>query len=132
MVKIFPPAVLFPGVFFTAAASQSPDGALWNADGAAAVAAIPGASGTRVTAFLRQQDGTFLEIDLSDVESSNFGKLGRPRAEYDRYETRPIQWLSRQDDLLQVKIQTQAWHAGQRYTVSEALIFHRDGTVLWR
>ena len=121
-------------VGYTLAASASPpsDSALWNADRTAAVVAISEASGTRVTAYLRQQDGTFLEIDLSAVEGGNFGKLGRRKTEYDRFETRPIKWIPRQDTLFQVSIQTQAWRAGQRYTVSEPLIFRPDGTVIWR
>ncbi len=132
MARISISVALLFGYVLSAAASQPPDTALWNADRTAAVTAIPGESETRVTAFLRQQDGTFLEVDLSGVEGSNFGKLGRRPAEYDRFETKPIEWLPRQDDLLQVKIQTQAWRAGQRYTVSEPLVFRRDGTVLWR
>ena len=132
MVRIPISVVLLFGYVLAAAASQPPDTALWNADRTAAVTAIPGESGTLVTAFLKQQDGTFLEIDVSGVEGGNFGKLGRPQAEYDRFETKPIEWLPRQDDLLQVKIQTQAWRAGQRYTVSEPLVLRRDGTVLWR
>ena len=125
-------AALLLGYGLTEAASEPPDAALWNADRTAAVTAIPGESGTRVTAFLRQRDGTFLEVDLSTVESGNFGKLGRHLSDYDHFETKPIEWLPRQDDLLQVKIQTQAWRAGQRYTVSEPLVFSREGTVLGR
>jgi hypothetical protein len=115
-----------------AAAGQPPDAALWNADGTAAVSAVPGETVTRVTAFLKQQDGTFLEVDLSGAEDRHVGRLGHRRTEYDRVETRAIEWLSRQDDLLQVRIQTQAWRAGQRYTVSEPVVLRRDGTVLWR
>ena len=132
MVKIIASAALLIGFALAASASPPPDGALWNAERTAAVAATPGPSGTRVTAFLRQQNGTFLEVDLSAVEGGNFGKLGRHRTEYDRFETKPIKWIPRQDNLLQVKIQTQAWRAGQRFTVWEPLIFRRDGTVIWR
>jgi hypothetical protein len=85
-----------------------------------------------LTAYLRQQDGAFLEIDLSAVEGGNFGKLGLRPVEYDRFETSPIEWLPRQDGLFQVNIQTRAWRAGQRYTVSEPLVIHPDGTVIWR
>lgn len=93
---------------------------------------MPGVSGTQVTAYVRQSDGRFLEVDLSAVEGGNFGKLGRRRAEYDRFETKPVEWLPRQDGLLQVKIQTQAWRDGQRYTVWEPVLFRADGTVFWR
>lgn len=114
------------------AAYPPPENALWNADGTAAVAASPGESGTQITAFLGQQDGSFRKIDLSAVENSNFGKLGRRRTEYERFETTPIMWIPRLDGLLQIEIQTRAWHGGRRYTVSEPVLLRRDGTVLWR
>lgn len=132
MSRVLALVALLVGYIFAASAKPPPDSALWNADRTAAVAAIPGTSGTRVTAYLRQQDQTFLEIDLSAVEGGNFGKLGRHPTEYDRFETKPIKWLPRQDALLQVSIQTQAWRAGQRYTVSEPLIFRPNGTIIWR
>ena len=132
MSRVLALVALLAGYTFAASANPPPDTALWNADRTAAVAVVSEASGTRVTAYLRQQDGTFLEIDLSAAESGNFGKLGRRPTEYDRFETKPINWLPRQDALLQVSIQTQAWRAGNRYTVSEPLIFHPDGTVIWR
>lgn len=114
------------------AAQPPPENSLWNAEGTAAAVASPGESGTQVTAFLGQQDGSFRKIDLSAVENSNFGKLGRRRTEYERFETTPIRWIPRPDDLLQIEIQTRAWHGGQRYTVSEPVLLRRDGTVLWR
>jgi hypothetical protein len=132
MVKILVTVALLAGLSFSSLADPPPGSALWNTDKSAAVAAIPSISGTRVTAYLQQQDGTFLEIDLSAVERRNFGKLGRLSTEYDRFETKPVAWLPRQDGLLQVKIQTQAWRTGRRYTVWEPLILRRDGTVLWR
>lgn len=85
-----------------------------------------------MTANVRQGDGSFLEVDLSAVESGNFGKLGRGRGDYDRFETTAVEWLPRGDDLLQVRLQTRAWRQGQRYTVFEPLIYHRDGKVVWR
>jgi hypothetical protein len=132
MSRVLASVALLVGYAFAASANPPPDSALWNADKTAAVAATSEASGTRVTAYLRQQDGTFLEIDLSAAENGNFGKLGQRPTEYDRFETKPTKWLPRQDDLFQVSIQTQAWRAGQRYTVSEPLIFRPDGTVIWR
>ena len=132
MIKALAAATLFFGYAFPAFATPPPAGALWNSDKSAAVASTSEASGTRVTAYLQQQDGTFLTVDLSAVESGNFGKLGRRLADYDRFETRPIAWLPRQDGLFQVEIQTQAWLAGQRYTVSEPLIIRPDGSVIWR
>lgn len=125
-------AMLLFGLCLCAWANPPPEGAHWNIDRSAAVAATPGSSGTRVTAYLQQPDGTFLEIDLSAVENRNFGKLGRSAAAYDSFETKPIEWLPRQDGLLQIRIQTQAWRSGKRYTVTEPLIFRPDGTVMWR
>ena len=106
-----------------------PSDALWSTDRSAAIAATPGQSATHVTAYLRQQDGSFLLVDLSNVESGNFGKLGRPRSDYDRVETVPVEWIARQDGLLQVKSRTQAWRLGQRHTVWDALVIRPDGTV---
>ena len=132
MVKVLATGAFLVGLAFSALASQPPDSALWNSDQSAAVSAIPDASGTRITAYLKQQDGTFLTIDLSAVEKGNFGKLGQPPAKYQRFETKPTEWHPRQDGLLQVTIQTQAWLSGQRYTVSEPLILRPDGTVIGR
>ena len=132
MVKALATVTLLFGFCISTWANPPPDSALWNAERSAAASAAPGSSGTRVTAYLQQQDGTFLEIDLSAVEIGNFGKLGRRSTEYDHFETKPIEWLPRQDGLFQVTIQTQAWRAGQRYTVSEPLVFGPDGTVIWR
>jgi len=132
MIRVLALIVLFLSGIFAVVASDPLDTALWNTERTAAADATPGKSGTRIVAFLKQQDGSFLEIDLSQVEGGNFGKLGWTRADCDHFETKPVEWLPRQDDLLQVKIQTQAWRAGQRYTVSESVALRRDGTVLWR
>ena len=132
MRQTFVAVVFFIGVCSTAWAGTPPDTALWNADKSAAVMSITGTTGTRVTAYIRQEGGAFLEVDLSQVEDTNFGKLGRPPNEYDYHETQPIEWLPRKDGLLQVKIQTRAWKHGKRYTISEPIIFRLDGTILWR
>ena len=82
--------------------------------------------------LLRQPDGTYLAADASGVEAGNFGKLGRPRTDYEHFETTPVEWLYRNDGFFQVRIRTRAWRAGKRYTVSEPLIIRPDGTVLYR
>lgn len=125
-------ATIIFGYAFPASAYAPPDGALWNSDQSAAVIAIPGATGTRVIAYLRRQDGTFLEVDVSAAEGGNLGKLGQRPMEYDRFETKPIAWLPRQDGRLQVIIQTRAWRAGHRVTVSEPLLIRTDGSAIWR
>ncbi|MDO5653858.1 MAG: hypothetical protein Q4G39_07115 [Brachymonas sp.] len=131
MVRTFAVVALLAGVT-AATAGDPPASAIWNAEKTAAVTSLPAEAGTILKAYIQQQDETFLEIDLSEVENGNIGKLGHDRKKFERVETKPIKWISRQDDLLQVEIQTQAWRAGRRYTVSEPLIFRRSGTVLWR
>ena len=103
---------------------------LTHPDGAAVAIAIPRAEASLV--LVRRPDGTHLAADASQVETANFGVWGRKRHEYDRYETIPIKWLSRDDELLQVSIRTRAWRNGQRYTVVEPLRIRPDGTVLFR
>jgi hypothetical protein len=44
----------------------------------------------------------------------------------------PVEWLRRDDGLFQLVMRTRAWKAGQRFSVSEALVIKPDGTVLWR
>jgi hypothetical protein len=73
-----------------------------------------------------------IAADVSQVETANFGVWGRKRSEYDRYETTPVEWLSREDGLLQVVMRTRAWREGQRYTMNHPLLIKTDGTVLFR
>jgi len=100
--------------------------------GNAVAVVIPRPEASLVLVFIRQPNGTFRATDASGVESGNFGKLGRPRTDYERYETEAIEWRQRDDDLLQVVMRTRAWRLGQRYTVAEPLIIELDGTVLYR
>jgi hypothetical protein len=101
-------------------------------DGTAVAVVIPRAKESWVLIALKRPDGRFLVADASRVENGSFGKLGRPRTDYERYKTQPIQWLQRNDGLYQVVIRTRAWRMGQRYTVAEPLIIKPDGTVLYR
>jgi hypothetical protein len=117
---------------FSAQAAVPPSDAVWNGDRSAAAAAFPSTTGTRVVAYLRRDGGVFAEVDLSSVERGNFGELGRKPDEYDRYETKPIALVSREDDLLQVSVKTRAWRGGKRYTVVEHVLLRADGVVLWR
>jgi len=106
---------------------------LWNSNRTAVAVSFPGPAASVVFVFLRQTSGTYLAVDTSGVEGGNFGKLGiAGRSGYDRFETKPVQWLHRDDGLFQVVMRTRAWKARQRYTVSEALVIQPDGTVLWR
>lgn len=113
-------------------AAQPPASALWNADRSAAAVHSRVDGRARVLAFVRQDDGTFATVDLSEVENRNLGKLGRNGPAYKRVETRALQWIDRKDGLLQLRVRTQAWRQGQRYTVEEPVLFDATGRVLWR
>jgi hypothetical protein len=101
-------------------------------EGTAVAVVIPFAKASLLLIALKRSDGRFLVADVSSVESGNFGKLGRPRTDYERYETQPVKWLQRDDGLFQVVMRTRAWRMGQRYTVAEPLVIKHDGTVLHR
>ena len=105
---------------------------LWNSNRTAVAVSIPRPKASVGFVFLRQANGTFLAADASGVEGGNFGKLGRPRTDYERFETTPTEWLHRKDGLFQVRMRTRAWRNGQRYTVSEPLLIRPDGLVLYR
>jgi len=67
------------------------------------------------------------------VEAANLGKLGlKSRRVYERIETTPLEWLSREDGHLQITFRTRAWSGGQRYTVTEPLLLTVNGKVSWR
>ena len=105
---------------------------LWNTARTAVAVSLPRPKGSVDFVFLRRTQGTYLAVDVSGVEGGNFGKLGRNRADDERFETTPVEWRPRTDGLFQVVMRTRAWRAGRRYTVSEALVIKPDGTVLWR
>ena len=107
-------------------------GGLWNSNRTAVAASFPRPKASVIFVFLQQTNGTYVAVDASGVEGGNFGKLGRGREDYDRFETTPVEWLYRDDGRFQVVMRTRAWRAGQRYTVSEPLLISRSGTVLWR
>jgi len=107
---------------------------LWNSNRTAVAVSIaqPHPKSSLVFVFLRQKDGTYLAVDARGVEGGNFGKLGRPRTDYERFETTPVEWVYREDGRFMVSMRTRAWRGGQRYTVSEPLLITTNGTVLWR
>lgn len=121
-----------PGEIATDQLITALDAGLWNSNRTAVAVSTAKPEASVVFVFLRQTDGTYLPADASGVEDGNFGKLGRPRTDYDRFETTPVEWLHRNDGLFQVRMRTRAWRGGQRYTVSEPLIIRPDGTVLHR
>jgi hypothetical protein len=105
------------------------EGALWNSDGTAVAVSIWQPKRSAVFVFLRQVDGAFLACDASKAEDGNFGKLGYPRSDYERFETTPVKWVPRSEGFFQIQIRTRAWRGGQRYTVYEPQIVHPDGEV---
>jgi hypothetical protein len=105
---------------------------LWNSNRTALAVSVAQPKATVVLVFLRQTNGTYLASDASGVEGGNFGKLGRRRTDYERFETTPVEWLHREDGRFQVRMRTRAWRGGQRYTTSEDLLIEPDGTVLYR
>ncbi|MFO1511451.1 MAG: hypothetical protein U1F83_00815 [Verrucomicrobiota bacterium] len=107
---------------------------LWNSNLTAiaiSINRVPKAS--VIFVFLKQSDGSYLASNVSGVEGGNFGVLGiSGRGGYDRFETTPLEWLHRDDGRFQVVMQTRAWKAGKRYTVSENLLIAKNGTPLYR
>ena len=129
-------AVLFLASLIASTATQvcqvyPPDGSLWNDDGDAAAFAGRDTE-FNFDVYLQREDGSFLCIDASRIESTNLGKLGVESAAYERIETTPVRWLDRSDSLLQVVVKTHVWKQGQKFSVEEALLIRKDGTVLWR
>ena len=56
-------------------------------------------------------------VDVSTVELSNLGKIGRYK--YEKINTFPLNWESNDSSGCMVWFKTQAWVDGQRYTVKE-------------
>ena len=105
---------------------------LWNRDKSAVAVAVKRPAGTLALVFVRRRSGEFLAVDVSAVENGNLRKLGLDRRHLQHFDTAPVTWLPRDDDLLQVEFRTRVWSSGQRYTASEPIIIRRDGTPLWR
>ena len=105
---------------------------LWNSNRTALAVSITQPKASVIFVFLRQTNGTYVAADSSLVEDGNFGKLGRPRTDYERFETIPVEWLPRSDGFFQVRMRTRAWRHGKRYTVSEALVISPEGRALYR
>ena len=105
----------------------------WNDDRTAAAVSIPSENRTGVYVMLVQPNGEHTTIDISRIEDGLFAKLGTAdRAEYEKYETTPIEWTALEDGKLLLKVRLRAWRDGQRYTVSGPVIIRPDGSVLWQ
>ncbi len=105
---------------------------LWNSNRTALAVSITQPKASVIFVFLRQTNRTYVAADSSLVEDGNFGKLGRPRTDYERFETIPVEWLHRDDGFFQVLMRTRAWRHGRRYTVSEPLVISPQGRALYR
>src|SRR4051812_48186099 len=85
-----------PGEFATNQWARALESGLWNSDGTALAVSIARPKASVVFVFLRQTNGTYFANDVSGVEVGNFGKFGRPRTDYERFETTPVEWLHRE------------------------------------
>jgi len=96
-------------------------------------AGFKGDKGSFVVVFLRQASGSYLAVDVSQVEQRNIGVIGPFRA-YRDVHTVPTEWLpDRANGAVQLWLQTRAWDmTGQRYLSREPLIISREGNPWWR
>jgi len=67
---------------------------VWNPKRTAVAASVDNnPDGTVAFVFLKQSNGSYLAVDVSQVERANFGALGiRPWTDYGRFETKPVKW----------------------------------------
>lgn len=86
-----------------------------------------------VVVFLRQASGSYLAVDVSQVEQNNIGVIGSGRS-YRDVDTLPTGWLPPEpDDAVRIWMQTWAWDmTGQRYGTKEPLLITREGRPGWR
>jgi hypothetical protein len=108
-------------------------GVLRHPNGIDLAAGFEGDKGSFVVVFLQQASGSYLAVDVSQVEQKNIGAIG-PSRQYRERHTVPTEWLpDRIGGAVQLFIQTRAWDMnGRRYSSKEPLIITRDGTPLWR
>lgn len=106
---------------------------LWNKDKSAVAIYFLRPESSIIYIFIFNNDGKILPVDISTVENGNVGKVGYARKnEYDKFETKPVNWIERNDDLLQINMRTRVWKNGQRYTTYEKLLLNKEGRVFWR
>lgn len=101
-----------------------------NGTALAVLVAQPGAS--LILVFIRQANGSYLAADASVIESAIFGGFGRPRTDYERYESEILELEQRDDGLYRLRVRTRAWRMWQRYTGGDFILIRPDGTVLQR
>jgi hypothetical protein len=101
-------------------------------NGVALATLVPRSEGSLIVVFIRQADGTYLTVDASVIESAIFGYFGRPRTDYERYESEILDLQQRDDGLIQLQVRTRAWRMGQRYTGGDMILIRLDGLVMQR
>ncbi len=88
---------------------------------------------TGVYVLLMRPNGEYTIADISRIQDGLFTKLGLAEpADYERYETQPVEWITLEGGNLLLKVRLRAWRDGQRYTVSGPVIIRPDGSVLWQ
>ena len=76
-------------------------------------------------------NGYYFEHDLTQVEGSNKGKITTNKA--DSTKTFPSEWITLNDEYIQVNMVTQIMIDSQRYTSNEPLkIYFDESGVFWR
>lgn len=76
-------------------------------------------------------NGYYFEHDLTQVEGSNKGKITTNKA--DSLKTFPSEWITLNDEYIQVNMVTQVMIDSQRYTSNEPLkIYFDESGVFWR
>jgi hypothetical protein len=125
-------SIVVPPRVSKSAIDQELNTVLWHQNGNDVAVGFKGDQGSFVVVFLKQPDGRYVAVDVSRVEAVNIGAIGPDRT-YRDVHTVPMLWLPREDDSVQLSLQTRAWAlSGQRYVMAEPLIITRDGRPLWR
>ena len=104
---------------------------IWSSERNAYAIVFKKPNGSLCLVLLKQGDG-YKVIDVSSVETGNFGKLGYNRAYYDNYETVPTKWYKSKNDNYQIEFTSHAWKNGNRFTIREPLIIKNNGTPIYR
>jgi len=121
-----------PATVSTGAVPEGLHAIAWHPNGVDFACGFTGSSGSFVVVFLAQADGRYRAVDVSNVEPVNIGALG-PFRKYKDVRSRPIDWIERPDDSVQIRLRTDAWDLdGRHYRMHEPLIITRTGEPLWR
>jgi hypothetical protein len=87
---------------------------------------------TYVLACLQRENGEYVFIDVSEVETRIIGAIG-PSRTYVRRETVPLAWEDWSEGRRVLRARTTVWdQTGQRYRGVDFVLFSKDGLPLWR